>query len=60
MKDTLSRLHDDFVLVPADNAANNVIVLCKKCYIDTNPIGTGLFYLVVALRRGVPTPFHKI
>ena len=35
MKDTLRRLHDDFVFVPADKAANNVIVLCKKYYIET-------------------------
>ena len=35
VKDTLRRLHDDFVLVPADNAANNVIVVCKKYYIQT-------------------------
>ena len=35
MKDTLRRLHDDFVLVPADKAANNVIVVCKMYYIET-------------------------
>ena len=35
VKDTLRRLHDDFVLVPADKAANNVIVVCKKYYIKT-------------------------
>ena len=35
MKDTLRRLHDDFVLVPADKAANNVIVVCKRYYIET-------------------------
>ena len=35
VKDTLSRLHDDFVLVPADKAANNVKVVCKKYYIET-------------------------
>ena len=34
VKDTLKRLHDDFVLVPADKAANNVIVVCKKYYIE--------------------------
>ena len=33
VKDTLRRLHDDFV--PADKAANNVIVVCKKYYIET-------------------------
>ena len=35
VKDTLRRLNDDFVLVPADKAANNVIVVCKKYYIET-------------------------
>ena len=32
MKDTLRRLHDDFVLVSADKAANNLIVVHKKYY----------------------------
>ena len=32
VKDTLRRLHDDFVL---DKAANNVIVACKKYCIET-------------------------
>ena len=35
VKDTLRRLHDDFVLVPADKAANNLIVVCKKYHIET-------------------------
>ena len=35
VKNTLRRLHDDFVLVPADKAANNVIVVYKKYYIET-------------------------
>ena len=35
LKDTLRRLHDDFVLVPADKAANNVIVVCKKYNTET-------------------------
>ena len=30
VNDTLEKLHADFVLVPADKAANNVIVMCKK------------------------------
>ena len=34
-KDTLRRLHDDFVLVPADKAAKNVTVVCKKYHIET-------------------------
>ena len=35
VEDTLRRLNDDFVLVPADKATNNVIVLCKKYHIET-------------------------
>ena len=35
VKDTLRRLHDDFVLVPTDKASNNVIVVCKKYHIET-------------------------
>ena len=35
MKDTMRRLHDDFVLVPADKAANDVMVVCKKYYVET-------------------------
>ena len=35
VKDTLHKLHASFVLVPADKAANNVIIVCKKYYIDT-------------------------
>ena len=29
------RLHDDFVLVPTYKAASNMIVVCKKYYIET-------------------------
>ena len=37
VKDILRRLHADFVLVPADKAANNVIVVYKKVlYQDIN------------------------
>ena len=35
VKDTLSRLHDNFVSIPADKVANNVIVVCKKYHIET-------------------------
>ena len=31
VKDTMRRLHDDFVLVSADKADNNVIVVCSHC-----------------------------
>ena len=35
VQDTLRRLHDDFVLVPADKAANNMIVVFKMYHIET-------------------------
>ena len=35
VKDTLHKLHGNYVLVPADKAANNVIIMCKKYHIDT-------------------------
>ena len=35
VKDTLHTLHANYVLVPEDKAANNVIIVCKKYYIDT-------------------------
>ena len=34
VKDTLDKLHAKYVLASAYKAANNVIVVCKKCYID--------------------------
>ena len=34
VRDNLDNLHDKYVLVPADKAANNVIVVCKKYYLD--------------------------
>ena len=35
VKDTLHKLQINYVLVPADKTANNVIIVCKKFYIDT-------------------------
>ena len=35
VKDTLHKLQTNYVLVPADKAANNVKIVCKKYYIDT-------------------------
>ena len=35
VKDNLHKLQTNYVLVPADKAANNVIIACKKYYIDT-------------------------
>jgi hypothetical protein len=30
----LRRLHDNFVLVPADKASNNIVFVCKKYYYE--------------------------
>ena len=35
VKDTLHKLHANYALVPADKAANNVLIVCKKYHIDT-------------------------
>ena len=35
VKDTVKKFHTDLVLVPADKAANNVMVVCKKYHSDT-------------------------
>ena len=32
--DYLNKLHENYVLVPADKAGNNIIVVCKKYYLD--------------------------
>jgi len=34
IKKALSNIHEKYVLVPADKAANNVIIVWKKFYID--------------------------
>ena len=34
VKDTLHKLHANYVLVSAEKAADNVIIVCKKRYID--------------------------
>ena len=35
VKDTLHKLQTNYILVPADKASNNVIIVYKKYYIDT-------------------------
>ena len=35
VKDTLHKLQTNYVSVPVDKAANNVIIVCKKYYIET-------------------------
>ena len=42
VKDTLRKLHANYVLVPADKADSNVIIVCKKYYIDTLAKGLGI------------------
>ena len=35
VKACLSDLHNTYVFVPADKAPNNVIMICKRYYIET-------------------------
>ena len=35
MKACLSDLHNKYVFVPADKALNNIIIICKRYYIET-------------------------
>ena len=35
VKACLSHLHSKYVFIPADKAPNNIIIICKKYYIDT-------------------------
>ena len=37
----LETLHKNFVLVPIDQASNNVAVVCKKFYLEVILRGTG-------------------
>jgi hypothetical protein len=32
VENELRRLHDNFVLVPADKASNNIVFVCKMCF----------------------------
>ena len=36
VKDCFGKLHEDFVFVPADKAANNIIVICKNAILRLN------------------------
>jgi len=38
---SLSTFHDKYVVVPADNAPNNIVLICKKRYIDCLKIKVG-------------------
>ena len=44
VKDTPEKLQADFVLVPADKADNNVIVVCKKYEILYRDFSEGAWY----------------
>ena len=35
VKACLSELHNKYVFVPADKAPNNIIIICKRYYIET-------------------------
>ena len=35
VKACLSDLHNKYVFVPADKAPNNIIIICKRYYIET-------------------------
>ena len=35
VKECLSDLHNKYVFVPADKAPNNIIIVCKRYYIET-------------------------
>ena len=38
----LTELQTKYVLVPADNAGNNIMFVCKYCYIHTLMEGFGI------------------
>ena len=47
IKKHINYLHDfqrQFVLVPADKAANNVILVCKKYYLDVVLYELSIYY----------------
>ena len=45
VKACLSDLHSKYIFVPADKASNNIIIICKRYYIETliNPSCTKPF-----------------
>ena len=55
VKDTLHKLHANYVLVPADKAANNVIIVCKKYYIDTLVKELGINNVNISNPTYIPT-----
>ena len=55
IKDTLHKLHSNYVLVPADKAANNVIIVCKKYYIDNLVKELGINNVNISNPTYIPT-----
>ena len=55
VKDTLHKLYANYVLVPADNAANNVIIVCKKFHIDTLVKELGISNVNISNPTYIPT-----
>ena len=55
VKDTLHKLHANYVLIPADKAANNVIIVCKKYYIDTLVKELGINNVNISNPTYIPT-----
>ena len=55
VKDTLHKLQTNYVLAPADKAANNVITVCKKYYIDTLVKELGINNVKISNPTYIPT-----
>ena len=60
VKDTLHKLHANYYLVPADKAANNVIIVCKKYYIDTLAKELGINNVNINNPKNIPIDFFSI
>ena len=60
IKDTLHKLHANYDLVPADKAANNVIIVCKKYYIDTLAKELGINNVNINNPTYIPIDFFSI
>ena len=55
VKDELAALHDKYVLVPTDKAANNVTFMCKKLYLTliTNEMNSTTFQAVFESEKDI-------
>lgn len=42
LPETMSTIHDKYVIVPTDKTPNNIVLICKKYYIDCLKIELGL------------------